>query len=325
MTELNPLNDAPFQIVIDALLDAEMTLDPQFLFRLSDLEGEEADNLKAAWPSIPVWRRRSLLEDIEELAEDNYLLSFESVCRIAIDDEDPQVRFLAIRPLFTYETEDLLSQIMLMMETDEDENVRACCATTLGKFVYLGEIEDLPEETTQALVDSLLRMTKGGDTTEVRRRALEALGFASSKEVPKLIEEALKRDETDWLVSALFAMGRTCDKRWNPKVISMLDHQIPAVRFEAVRAAGELEIRDASEQLVDLLNDSDDDVRLAAAWSLSQIGGEGVKEALEKLLQSAANHEENVLIQDALDNLMFNEDMELFGLMEFNEDDDDLF
>jgi len=323
MTDPNPLNEAPFQIIIDALLDAEMTLDPQFLFRLSDLEGENAENLKTVWPDIPVWRKRALLEDIEELAESNLLLSFESVCRIAIDDDDSQVRFLAIRPLFTYEPEDLLSKLIYMLETDDDENVRAGCASALGKFVFLGEIEELPANSTHELVECLLRVTKGEDSTEVRRRALEALGFASSKEVPKLIEAAFKREDTDWLVSALFAMGRTYDKRWNPKVISMLDHQLPRVRFEAVRAAGELEIHDATEHIIDLLNDIDDDVRLAAAWSLSQIGGEGVKEALEKLLKTARNDEEANLIQDALDNLMFNEDMELFGLMEFTEDDDD--
>ena len=106
MTDLDPLNEVPFQIVIDALLDTDLTLDPQLLFRLSDLEGVEVDSLKAAWPTIPVWRRRALLEDIEELAEGNYLLSYESFCRIAIDDEDPRVRFLAIRPMFTYEPED---------------------------------------------------------------------------------------------------------------------------------------------------------------------------------------------------------------------------
>ena len=133
----------------------------------------------------------------------------------------------------------------------------------------------------------------------------------------------MERDDIDWLVSALFAMGRTYDKRWNPQVTSLLDHQLPRVRFEAARAAGELEISDAAPQLIDLLDDSDDDVRYAAAWSLSQIGGEGVKEVLEKLLKSTDNHEEANLIQDALDNLLFNEDMELFGLMDFSEEDDD--
>ena len=322
MTDLSPLNEAPFEDVVNTLLDAEKPIDPLTLFRLSDLEGENVEVLKNVWPSIPDWRRRALLEDIEEMADGNLLLSFESVCRIAIDDQDHQVRFLAIRPMFIYEPDDLLSKLLKMLETDEDENVRACCASTLGKFVYLGEIEELPEESNKNVVECLLRVMKGKDSSAVRRSALEALGFASSKEVPNLIEAALQQDDTDWLVSALFAMGRTYDKRWHEVVIEMLAHQLPAVRFEAVRAAGELEISDAAEELLDLLNDSDDAVRLASAWSLSQIGGEGVKDSLENLLKSTRNDEEAGLLQDALDNLMFNEDMDLFGLIEFDDDND---
>ena len=322
MNDTPPLSEAPFQMVIEALLNEEITLNPQFFFRLSDLEGKDVENLKTAWPRIPVWRRRALLEDIESLAEDNYLLSYESVCRIAIDDDDPQVRFLAIRPMFTYEPEDLLPQILQMLEADPDENVRAACASALGKFVFLGEIDELSQKTNRKIVDCLLRVAKSQGSTEVRQRALEALGFSSSIEVPKLIDEALKQNDTEWLISALFAMGRTYDSRWIPNVISMLDHQLPAVRFEAARAAGELEISAAAPQLLDLLDDSNDDVRFAAAWSLSQIGGEGVLEALDDLHKSVYDHEGADLIQDAIDNLLFNEEMAMFGLLDFTEEDD---
>jgi len=325
-TDSNNLSEAPFQIIIiNALLDEETPLNPRFLFHLSDLEGEDLQSLKDAWPRIPVEQRRALLENLEDLAEDDYLLSFESICRLAIDDDDPQVRVLAIRPMFTYEPEDLIPQISQMLETDPDENVRAVCASTLGKFVYLGEIEELPEHIKDGIVERLLRVAHSQDNREVRRRALEALGFASSEEVPKLIADALETDETDWLVSALFAMGRTFDKRWIPQVTSMLDHQLPGVRFEAVRAAGELEISAAAPQLIELLEDSDDDVRFAAAWSLSQIGGEDAREALENLLEATHNDEEADLIQDALDNLLFNEEMRLFDLMDLTDDDEEYF
>lgn len=316
-------SEAPFQAVLKALLDPDSTLAPGFLYRLSDLEGQDAQELKEAWNQIPVWRRRALMEDIEQLADDNYLLSFESICRIAIDDEDAQVRFLAVRPMFMYEPVDLIQQLLEMMDGDSDENVRAVCASTLGKFVYLGEIEDIPATTKDQVVDCLLLVTEGEDSIDVRRRALEALGFSSHKAVPVLIDQAFNSEETNWLVSALFAMGRTYDARWIPKVISMLDHHLPAIRFEATRAAGELEIKDAREHLLDLLDDTDDDVRMAAAWSLSQIGGEGVRKALEDLSKSVEKSEEADNLQNALDNLIFNEEMKLFGLMEFTEDDDD--
>lgn len=313
-----------FDTVLEALLDADTTLDPAYLFRLSDLEGDNAAKIKDAWPQIPDWRRRALLEDIEQLADDNNLLSFEHICRIAINDDDPRVRFLAIRPMFMYEPVDLVSQLTEMMAADPDINVRAVCASTLGKFVYLGEIEDIPPKIKDNIVDCLLRVTQGEDDRDVRRRALEALGYANHKEIPKLIEKAFKSDETDWLVSALFAMGRTYASRWSPKVVQVLHHQSPAIRFEAARAAGELEIQDAAKSLLELLDDTDADIRMAAAWSLSQIGGEGVREVLEKQMKNARDQDEANLFQDAIDNLIFNEDMELFGLLEFTDEDDDL-
>jgi len=317
-------SEEPFENVLNALLDADTTFDPAYLFRLSDLEGEDATRIKEVWPQIPDWRRRTLLEDIEQLADDNFLLSFEHICRVAIDDEDPRVRFLAVRPMFMYEPVDLIPQILEMLEQDSDINVRAVCASTLGKFIYLGEIEEIPTGIKEKIVDCLLRVTQGKDDRDVRRRALEALGYANRKEIPQLIEKAYQSQEQDWLVSALFAMGRTCESRWSPKVIDTLQHQSPAIRFEAARSAGELEIRDAVNHLLDLLDDTEADIRMAAAWSLSQIGGEGIRESLEKQMKVTRDQEETSLLQDAIDNLIFNEDMELFGLLEFTDDDDDL-
>jgi len=316
-------SEISFQTVLEALLNTDTTLDPAYLFRLSDLEGEDAQQIKEAWSQIPDWRRRALLEDIEQLADDNNLLSFEQICRIAIDDDDPRVRFLAVRPMFMYEPVDLIGKITSMLENDADENVRAVCASTLGKFVYLGEIEDIPHQTKDEIVDCLLRVTQSEDTREVRRRALEALGFTTHKTIPGLIDQAFASEHNDWLVSALFAMGRTYDSRWAPKVVQMLHHQSPAIRFEAARAAGELEIRDAVQNLLELIEDTDEDVRLAATWSLSQVGGEGVMEALENQLKVARSQEEARVAQEALDNLLFNQDMELFGLLDFTEEDDD--
>ena len=126
--------------------------------------------------------------------------------------------------------------------------------------------------------------------------ALEALGFSSREEVPALIETAFHHSEYDWVVSAIFAMGRSCDKRWQEPVVKMLDHVLPAVRTVAARAAGEIEISDARERLIELLEDDNDDARMAATWSLSQIGGEGVQEALDLMLAETEDPEQADLV-----------------------------
>ena len=72
MNELNELEESlpvviPIQEVIDALLDTETPFQPRYLYRLSDLESNDLAELKAIWGQIPTWRRKALLEDLEQL------------------------------------------------------------------------------------------------------------------------------------------------------------------------------------------------------------------------------------------------------------------
>ena len=101
----------------------------------------------------------------------------------------------------------------------------------------------------------------------------------------------------------------------------MLENDSNEIRYEAARAAGELELHESADRLIELLNDSESDVRLAAAWSLSQIGGEGVRDALEELYDETEDEEEADFIDQALENLLFTEDMEVFSLIDVPDDD----
>jgi HEAT repeat protein len=109
-----------------------------------------------------------------------------------------------------------------------------------------------------------------------------SLGFSSREEIPPMIETAYYSGQNDWVASALYAMGRSADEVWVPLVLEMLENDNPDLRREAIRAAGDLEARQTVPRLVELLNDEDPDIHGAALWSLSQIGGEGVRDALNR-------------------------------------------
>jgi hypothetical protein len=313
----------PFQEVIAALLDTDIPFAPRYLVRFSDLDPAEVQALRTIWVQIPTWRRKALLEDLDQLFSDDYLLSFEAISRIGLTDPDAEIRFLSIRSLFEYEVKDLISDFLNLLSTDSNEDVRAAAATALGKYIYAGEIEELNPNTLRLIEDRLLSVLQGADSTLVRRRALEALGFSSRKELPKLIEAAFSQKENEWKVSALFAMGRSCDKRWQEPVLQMLDHTLPDVRQEAARAAGEIEITDASESLIELLEDDNAEVRMAAAWSLSQIGGDDAQEALNIMLDATEEPVEAEFIETAIDNLIFNQSVQFYGIMDFPRDEND--
>lgn len=318
MDETQP-TEIPFQELIDALEDLETPFHPRYLYRLSDLDRSEIAQIEETWPRLPLWRRKALLEDLEELGAADLVLSFEAVCRHALQDEDAEVRRLAINILEDYQVEDLIPRLLELMETDDSSAVRAQAAAALGGFVYLGEIENLSPDVLSQIEDRLLQVIEKDPDGEVTRRALESLGYSGRSEVPELIERAFASGEKEWMASALLAMGRSVDPRWEARVLNSLTDRWPRLREESARAAGELELSEAIETLIELLDDTEKGVRLAAIWSLSQIGGEGVRDSLEEMLENAEDSDEIALLENALDNLAFTEDVQLLPLFDFSE------
>jgi hypothetical protein len=315
--------ETPFEDVVAALLNPDASLSPLYLYRLSDIFGEELAQLIEIWPEIPSWRRQAMLEDMEQMFQGDYLLNFELVCRLGLEDSNQVIRFLALRALQEYEVEDLIPVYLDLLQNDDNEDLRAVAAVSLGKFVYQGEIEKIPPEILDTIAEKLLLASRKAETTLVRRRALESLGFSSHPEVPNLIAAAFAKSATNWKASALLAMGRSCDQIWQPEIVAMLDADQEEIRFEAVRAAGELGISESKPRLLELLDDEDGLIRTAAVWSLSQIGGEGLQNVFDNLLNDIEDDDEAENIEVALDNLIFNESIGLYDDLDLDDDNDD--
>ncbi len=308
------------QQVLTALLDEHNYFPAPYLHHFSDLEGHELEALRSVWLQLSPSRRFSLLEDLEDLAEADTLVSFDNVARLALTDPDPRVRIVGIRLLWeTYDVR-LANTFMEMLQEDPAPDVRAAAAWALGIYVYKGELEEIPEDLLHRIENLLLKVINGQDEAPVRRRALESMGFSSRPEVPPLIRDAYNSNDQDWLSSALFAMGRSVDPVWEPDVKRMLLSAIANVQLEAVRAAGNLELSSTRRILLDLLEEEaqDSEIRFAVLWSLSQIGGEEVRETLEGILEETEDEEEVDFIENALDNLSFTEDVDLYGLFNFD-------
>lgn len=311
-----------------ALLDTDKPLAATYLYRLSDLSEQDLTEIKSFWNEIPVWRKQALMEDIEEMSDNDPLLSYEGLSFFALSDADARVRELAIRSLSYYEEPHYINILLDLLANDQSPDVRAAAAFALGKFVFLGEIEELDAKRLRDIEDCLIQTYRGSDALIVRRSALEALGFSSRPEVEGFVREAYYSGNRDLIASSLVAMGRSVDSEWTPLVAAMLDHEDPVIRYEAVRAAGELEAVPCRRRLLELVDDPDLDVRLAAIWSLSQIGGEGVMEKFMDLYENSEDDEVLDLLEDALDNLAFTEGDGFFGLMDVDQilkEDDDEF
>ena len=315
------LDEIPFDHVIQALLDNEKPFPARLVYRLSDITPEESSSLKSAWGKAELLRRRAVMEDVQNMGEDDTLLDFSEVGKLALKDADGYIRQLAVRTLAEYEMAEMLPDFLYLVEHDADEQVRAACASALGVFVYLGEIEEISQKKWRKTEESLLRVHRSSDTALVRRKALEALGYSSQDEMIPLIEQAYAQGQREWLLSALIAMGRSSNAVWNTRVTAMLEDRRADVRAEAATAAGELGIRSASRRLMELLEDAHEDVRAAAIWALSEVGGEGVRSRLEAMQEDTDDEDEADLIESALENLSFTEDFQQFAILDVDEPD----
>ena len=312
----------PFSEIIKSLLDNSKSFPPQYLHRFADLNEENCQSLDEIWLQVAEQRRINLFEDLEDLLESDTTVLFDEISQMALKDPNPQVRASAVRLLAEHTRESRARIFIKYAENDPDEFVRAAATSALGQYVYEGEMEEIQEETKEKVESFLMKKLAGSDTTLVRRRALEAISFSSRDEIPSLIEKAYHSNDSAWLISALFAMGRSMDNaRWEKPILENISSPDTEVSFEAVRAAGEMALQPARPILMDMLKDYeelDEDVRGAVIWSLSQIGGEGVRVKLEELADELDDDEEIDLIEDALENLEFTEDLSLAGMFDID-------
>lgn len=315
-----------FTHVLNHLRGESRPLPARELARFSDLPAEDLAALHDLWPNLPAERRRALAEDLSEFFDRNYEVDFNAVFVMLLEDDDEGVRATAIQALWEADDPKLVSPLLDMLSSDPFPTVRAAAAQTLGRFVFLGELDKLPATLTRKVEHALLAVWNGHDDVEVRRRALEALAYSSQVEIAPLIEEAYASDDPPLRASALFAMGRTADEEaWANTVLDELHSDTPEIRYEAIRAAGELELTDATKPIIAALEEeTDTQVREAAVWSLGQIGSPEARRALEVLLESATDEDEQEFIEEALELASLHDDLGDLDLFAFDPDEDEL-
>jgi len=312
-----------FQKTLNALMDGAKELTRRDLQDFSDIDPASLKTLMEAWPRIPLERKRLLLEKLQAMSEEDTLASFDDFARIMLTDSDAQIRASAIRLLDECEDTKLIPAFIKILTDDESAETRAEAATALGKYVELGELEEIAEKVQRQVEDALLAKFNSQDQTLVRRNALESLGYSSRAEIVTAIESAYHRENPEWQGSALFAMGRSADDRWEEHVLDSMLDEIDIVRLAAVEAAGELRLDSSRTVLFKILEDEEDDeVAAAAIWSLSQVGGEDVRIYIQNLIDQSEDDEQAEFLEEALDNLLFTEDLEKFDLLNLDADDE---
>ena len=287
---------------------------------ISDLSRAQVTAFHDAWCDLSPSRRLELITTMVEQAETNIHLIFHAALRACLADGDAKVRRLAIEGLWEDERTSLVSPLTDLLAHDPSDDVRSTAATALGRFVLLGVLGDIAEGPAgQAEAALRAAWERSGEPVSVRRRVLESLSYTDTAELHALIGDAYYSDNELMRQSAIFAMGRSANPRWNKIVLSELNGREAAIRFEAAEAAGEMALRAAVQPLIQRLDDTDKDVREAAALALGKIGGPVARRALESLV---AGDDERLAeaAAEALEELMFNSTHLDDALLDYSDD-----
>jgi HEAT repeat protein len=295
----------PLDVLLNKLCEYAEMPDQASLYHLSVLSAEDAARVREVWPSIPIELRQRLIVRLVKLAEADFTLNFGAVFRLGLDDENAEVRITAIEGLWEDMDVRLVPRLAAALREDEDAAVRAAAAESLGRFILLGELEEIRPDPHSLAYETLLAACR--DTNEhmkVQRRALESLAYAGDKAVVELISNAYGASREKIRVSAVFAMGRSADTRWASQIQQELFSPNPELRYEAARACGELRLSEAVPELEDLADDADPEVQESALWALGQIGGDKARKIVERYCQ-AEDEAIRAAAEAALDELEF--------------------
>jgi HEAT repeat protein len=297
-----------YKEILVHIANSDERLKARYLYALSDMNREQLVLFQQVWPGIEARRRRSVIHNLVEFTEHSFEVNFDPIFLLAMGDEDSEVRTAAIEGLWENEDQALIAPLVHLLRTDEASTVRAAAAVALGRFVLLGELEEIDSAPAMLAEEALLEtLHQATEEPEVRRRAVESIAYSSEAGVREIIEAAYYDEDEKMQSSALFAMGRSADPYWSKVILRELDNLNPELRFEAARACGELEARAAVEQLASMaLNDPDREVQEAAVGALGRIGGREARRALEACYES----EDAALSQAAAEAL---DEMDLLG------------
>jgi HEAT repeat protein len=292
-------------VLLEALRKSAEMPAQALLYCLSNLEAKDAERVREVWPHRPVALRRRLITRLMELAEADFTLDFGAFFRLGLEDVDAEVRQISIEGLWEDQDVRLVPRLAAILQGDEAISVRAAAATSLGRFILLGELEKIRPQPRAAAFQALLAACQTPDEhVEVRRRAMESLAYVGDEAVVEMIMEAFTASEEKLRVSAVFSMGRSADTRWNHQVQQELFSPNPEMRYEAALACGELQLSEAVSRLEELAEDVDSEVQGAVLWALGQIGGDQARKILTYYCD-AENEATRAAAETALEELEF--------------------
>ncbi len=263
-------------------------INPRQLDAFMDLHRAERDMMSSEWPSIAAEKRLELMSLAAERSANDALADFSALGIVAMADEDPQVRRLAVETMSDSEDWRICDHLVKALKEDSEAIVRIAAAEGLGLWAMQVAGELLNEEQAEAVTWALRKVVNDIDEIpEVRAAALLSASVLAEDWVEGLINDFYYDEDRLLRLASVQAMGISGLEDWLDLLDEQLQSDDPDFRREAVTSVGELMIESTVDSVAALLVDDDESVVLATISALGEIGGDDATVYLKNFLEDA--------------------------------------
>ena len=119
------------------LADEGLPLNLATLYNLSDLDRGQMEAVQGVWHRLSSDRKQSVLSGLVDLAESVLEVDFSAFFRQRLDDEDGEVRRLAIEGLWEVEQSWLLSLLVRLLSDDERKRATSMLGRRAGSRFFV--------------------------------------------------------------------------------------------------------------------------------------------------------------------------------------------
>ncbi len=237
----------------------------------------------------PLDEKLQILKRIEDIGNRDFDgVDVTKLLKGYLQSSDPEIMLSALQAASNYVSdENLFQEIFKMAHDYPEEEIRAMANSCLGAVIQDGlEFEEqLPQgfpsgyasvtrEFYIEVRDFLLEKVDAPmESMEVRRRALEGLGYlAFQQQVRSVVMRFYHQAPNPYVkVSALYAMGLVKDAVFERLILEELYATSEPVLLEAIHSAAGLELHEAEERLLHLSKSPSTDIRYEAIVALGTV------------------------------------------------------
>ncbi len=295
-----------FEKILETLKGGESALSEEEIRSLTDLADDQANAFHKIWDKLNDELKLQNMRAMLSAAAEDILLDYTAIVRTDLLSPNPTIRRIALHLMQDLRKSYFLEEVIRIARTDTDPEAKKDAIEILGFFLNDLISQKHQQHKLEKARSALLELVNA-EQQDIRFCAMEALAYLDEEVIHPLIRLCFTSHDPQTLASGLRAVQRSMRTQWQQDVLENLDHEDPAVRIEAIRAAGALQMQSALEKILLLLTQFDriDQETLdTAILAASQIGGDEASEMISLLEEALESDEESIeLFEQARSNL----------------------